>query len=148
MRPLVRGGRAQRDVAVLRAERLVRRRDSVGRAEAAGHLAGREVAARLPDAERHRRLEQAQVDVLAPPGLLAGDVRRQDGVAAEQRAGQVRDRHADLDGRALRLAGDAHDAAHALEDQVEAGPLAVRPGLAEAGGRAVDDVRADRSTAS
>ena len=36
------------------------------------------------------------------------------------------------------LAGEAHDAAHRLGDEVEAAPVLVGPGAAEAGQRAVD----------
>ena len=75
----------------------------------------------------------------------------------ERRADRDRRVHAghdvgDRDAHALRpaarhvvaLAGDAHHAAHALDHEVVAGALAVRPGLAEAGDRAVDEARIDR----
>ena len=42
------------------------------------------------------------------------------------------------------MAGDAHQAAHRLQDRVVAGARRVRPGLAEAGHRAIDDAGVDR----
>src|SRR5713101_1604322 len=45
--------------------------------------------------------------------------------------------------RAVRFAGDAHHAAHALDHEVVAGALAIRAGLAEARDRAVDEARVD-----
>src|SRR5204863_134458 len=44
---------------------------------------------------------------------------------------------------AVALAGDAHEATHALEDEVVAGAVRARAGLAEPGDRAVDDARID-----
>src|SRR5437868_5346883 len=41
------------------------------------------------------------------------------------------------------MAGDAHQTAHRLEDRVVAGARRVRPGLAEAGHRAIDDAGID-----
>src|SRR5712691_10065114 len=45
--------------------------------------------------------------------------------------------------RAVGLAGDAHHAAHALDHEVVARPLAPGAGLAEPGQRAVDEPRID-----
>ena len=42
------------------------------------------------------------------------------------------------------MAGDAHQPAHRLQDRVVAGARRVRPGLAEAGHRAIDDAGVDR----
>jgi len=42
------------------------------------------------------------------------------------------------------VAGDAHQAAHRLEDRVVTGARRVRPGLAETGHRAIDDAGIDR----
>ena len=69
---------------------------------------------------------------------------------------QVGDRDADLlrpaagcvvGDLAPRRAGDAHQAAHALDRVVVAGAVAVGPGLAEAGDRAVDEARVQRAAA-
>src|SRR5688500_14938342 len=42
-------------------------------------------------------------------------------------------------GAVVALAGDAHEAAHALDHEVVSRPLAPRPGVAETGNRAVDE---------
>src|SRR5262245_34865092 len=46
-------------------------------------------------------------------------------------------------GKIVALAGDAHQSGHALDHEVVAGALGVRPGLAEARHRAVDEPRVD-----
>ena len=48
----------------------------------------------------------------------------------------------------VALAGDRHEAAHALDDEVVAGAVAIRTGLAEAGDRAVDQAACSAPTAS
>src|SRR3546814_2365610 len=84
------------------------------------------------------RVEHADVDELALAGKLLvahGGEDRDRGVHAGH---QIGDRHADLHGRALRLAGQAHDAAHRLDQRIVAGPRRVGAGLAEAGDRTED----------
>src|SRR5581483_10074500 len=44
-------------------------------------------------------------------------------------------------GHLLRLSGDAHESAQRLRDGIVAGPVRIRPGLSEAGDRAVDQSR-------
>ena len=46
-------------------------------------------------------------------------------------------------GTGVRLAGDRHDARHALDHEVIARPLGIGPVLAEAGDRAIDELRVD-----
>jgi len=46
------------------------------------------------------------------------------------------------------MAGDAHDPAHCLSDDVVGGTLRVRPGLAEARSRRIDQLRIARVKAS
>ena len=53
-------------------------------------------------------------------------------------------RHADLLRRAVGLAGQVHDPAHALDDEVVAGARRVGAVLAEAGDRAIDQPRVER----
>ena len=65
----------------------------------------------------------------------------EDADGREEAGGDVAQREAGPHGRAARLAGDAHDAAHALDDDVEGGLVAVGAGLAEAGGGGVDEAR-------
>ena len=100
---------------------------------------------------RDRRVEQASVDPLALPGAIA--VRK----GCQQRDGRVHAGHqvGDRDagflraaaGKVVALAGDAHEPGHALDDEVIAGAICVRPVLAEAGDRRIDEARIDRSDA-
>src|SRR3546814_1635070 len=83
-------------------------------------------------------VEQAEVDVLAEAGHATVVQRRQDRGHRVHAAHDVGDSDADLHRLALRLAGQAHDAAHALGQVVVAGARRIGAGLAEAGDRAVD----------
>ena len=71
-----------------------------------------------------------------------------DALRAEDAGAEVGDRDADAHRALAGQAGDRHQAAHALRDLVEAGPLRVGPVLAEAGDAAVDDARVDLRPAS
>ena len=53
---------------------------------------------------------------------------------------EIRKRHAAFDGCASRLAGHAHDAAHGLQRQIEAGLARARSFLAEGGDGAVHEI--------
>ena len=53
----------------------------------------------------------------------------------------VGDGHADAHRRPVRRAGHAHDATDALRHQIVTGTRRRRPGLAEAGHRAIDQAR-------
>ncbi len=88
--------------------------------------------------------EQRKIDVLALAAALAREQRRLDGDDAIEPGEEIADRDARLLRRPLRLAGDAHDSRHALNEEVVAGALGVRAGLAEAGHRAVDEPRIER----
>ena len=57
------------------------------------------------------------------------------------------DLHGAATGRFVRRPVNAHDAAHGLEQRVVAWPMAVRPGLAKAGDRAIHHRRIDLSEA-
>src|SRR5258706_11619554 len=85
--------------------------------------------------------EQRRLDALAAPGLLAGKQRREDALRREHTRQDVADRQAAAVGGAVWIAGDAGDAAHALQDDVVAGPVGLGTLLAEAGDRAVDEPR-------
>ena len=63
----------------------------------------------------------------------------EDANGAVESAGNVADGGAGPDGRTAGLAGDAHDAAHALDDDVEGGQAGVGARLSKAGDRAVDE---------
>src|SRR5581483_3149873 len=74
---------------------------------------------------------------------LAVHERRADGDRRVHAGDDVGDRHAGAlraaARRAVGLAGDAHHAAHALDHEVVARAFAIRPGVAEAGDRAVHE---------
>jgi hypothetical protein len=74
--------------------------------------------------------------------------RGEDAVAGVQAGEYVREGDADLLRTAARhavaLTGDAHQAAHGLHQEIVAGLLAVRSGLAEARDRAVHEPRIER----
>src|SRR5690348_8043844 len=74
--PVTRSRRADREVAVGRADRLIRGRGLVGRTQWAWNLTGREVAPCFPNLERYARLEERYIDELATAGLFAHVQRR------------------------------------------------------------------------
>src|SRR5262249_22958498 len=88
-----------------------------------------------------------EVDVLADAAHAGMGNRRGDGEARVHAGDDVGDRDADLLRPAARelvaLAGDAHEATHALEDEIVAGALGEGAVLPEAGDRAVDDERVE-----
>ncbi len=102
---------------------------------------GRQVVHPLVRQPCHVRVQHADIDLLPLPGQVAMPQRRQDADAAVQPGEQVRHRHADLLRQSIRLAGQAHDAAHRLDQAVIARPRRIRPGLAEPGDRAIDQPR-------
>ena len=78
------------------------------------------------------------------PAALARDQRRFDRDDAIEPGEEIADRDARLLRRPVRLAGDVHDARHALNEEVVAGALRVRARLAEARHRAIDEPRIER----
>src|SRR6267142_2480706 len=137
-------GGADGEVAVAGAEGLVGRVEPVRGAEAARHLAGEPVLRRFPRGERQAGLEQRGVHALAAAGHAPRAHRAEDADEREEPRAEIRDRHADLHRRAALAAGGAHDAAHALRDQVIAAARGVRARLPVAGDRAVDQPRVER----
>ncbi|MNX59112.1 hypothetical protein D3C86_899690 [compost metagenome] len=92
-------------------------------------------------------VQQGDVQMLAQAAavaLLQGRQHRDGGIHAGDDIG---DRHARLlrpaAGQVIAFAGDAHQAAHALDHEVVAGALRERAVLAEAGDRAIDQARVD-----
>ena len=108
-----------------------------------GHVAFVEPARTLEIQHEDLRLQQAAGHRLALAGLLALEQGHQDAERAEQPARQVGDGNADPHRPAAGLAGDRHQAAHALGDLIEARTLAVGPVLAEARDAGVDQPRVD-----
>ncbi|VXC25887.1 conserved hypothetical protein [Burkholderia sp. 8Y] len=94
---------------------------------------------------RDLHVEQRHVDVLAFARSVAMAQRRQHADGRVHAGHQVRDRDAGFLRAAARLAvalaGDAHEPADALNDEVVARALRIRTRLAEARHRAIDDVR-------
>ncbi len=129
-------------------EGLVRHDVGVRIAPALGRLAAVEVIAAHVGQHRHLRVEQRHVDVLAFAGAVAVGQRGQHGDGGVHAGHQVGQRHAGLlraaAGQVVALAGHRHQAAHALDQEVVAGAVRVRPVLAEAGDRAVDQVGLER----
>ncbi len=129
------------DVAVGDRERLVGDDVGVRVAEAARGAAGDEVVHRLVGQHPDLGVEERHVDVLAGAGALAGDDRRLDGDHGVEPGEDVGEGDAALLRLAVRRAGQVHDAAHALDDEVVAGAVGVGAVLAEAADRAVDQPR-------
>src|SRR5262249_44158476 len=89
------------------------------------------------------RLQQGGVDLLTFMGLLPLQEGDEDAHGAEQPGCKVGDRDADPDRPLPGLAGDRHQAAHALGDLIEAGTLRIGTILAKAGDAGVDEARID-----
>ena len=134
---------ARRDVqvAAVRADEA-RRRHAAGMlgAEPRRHFAEREVARGREREQRDLAVEHGEVDVRAAsarasrpesPARMAIAIHRPDVRSATGRPG--------FTGGPAALAGQAHDAAHRLEDGVVALAVRVRSALAEAGAGDVDD---------
>jgi hypothetical protein len=118
------------DVTVRRGEHLVGDDVRVRVPETLRNLAGAPVIQDLVGVERHQRVEERHVDVLADPGELPVRDRGGDGETRVHAGQYVGHRDPDLlrpaAGELVALAGDAHQSAHALEDEVIAGALRVR----------------------
>src|SRR5439155_5282178 len=91
------------------------------------------------------RLEELRVHELTSPRRPPRAERAQNAEDPEEPGAEVGDRHADLDRGSVGAAGGAHDAAHALGDEVVAAAARVRPRLAEARDGAVDEPRVDQA---
>src|SRR6266571_1209104 len=135
------------DVAVCGGEHFVRHDVRVRVSVASRDFRGSEIVHDLVRAEGDDRVEQGEVDVLSDTGALAVRDGRRDGETRVHSREDVGHGDAHLlgtaAGLAVALAGDAHQAAHALEDEVVAGAVRARARLAEPGDRAVDDARID-----
>ncbi len=126
-------GGADGDPAVCRLERLIGRAQGMRRAERTGRPAGGEGHRRLPVGMGDGRLEQRGVHSLSRAGPLSVIERAQHAHGRQDAGGDVRERCTAFDGRAAAgFAGDAHDARHALGNQIEAGAIGVRAGAPEA----------------
>ena len=107
-----------------------------------GTLAGDEIIERLVGEHADLAVDQGGVHQAAAAGALALVERGEDAHDRIDAGEDVGNRHAGALGFAVRRAGEVHDPAHALGHEVIAGAGGVRPGLAEAGDRAIDQARA------
>ena len=89
-------------------------------------------------------LQQGGMHPLPFAGALPMQQGEQYALAEEHAGGGVADGDAHPPRAAPRLAGDGHQAAHALDDLIDPGPFAVGAVLSEAGNAGVDDGRIDR----
>ena len=105
-------------------------------------------ARRLEIEHRDLRGEQRGLDQLAFARLLALQERDEDAHRGEDAGGEIGDRDADAHRALARQPGDGHETAHALRDLVDAGPLAIGAGLAEAGNAGIDEALVERLQAS
>ena len=107
------------------------------------HFAFHEEARGLEIEHEDLRLQERGRDLLALAGLFPLEEGDEDAERCEQSGAQVGHRNTDAHRPVSRQAGDRHQPAHALRDLVEAGPVSVRPILAEAGDAGVDEARID-----
>ncbi len=130
--------------AVLHRQHFVGRDIHMGIAHLNRRIAGNQIVEVLVAEYGNLRVEQRHVDMLA----LAGCFRMaQGGLYRDHRiqpGEDVGDRDAHLLRLAAGLAGDRHQAADALDDEIVAGSWRIRPVLPETGDRAIDKARVDR----
>ena len=96
--------------------------------------------------QRHDAAEQRDVDLLALAGAFAVQERGADAECGEHAAHLIGDGRAGVLGHAVRVAGDVHQAAAGLAEDVEAALLRFGALRAVAGRSRVDDARVRRST--
>ncbi len=116
----------------------------MARAQRPRHFARHGVAHDRVLQQRQLAIEHGDVNLGRLARALAMEER---GVHRHRRiepSADVADRHARAHRRLARMAGDAHDAAQALHDHVVSGFLRGWPGVAEARGRRIDELRIAR----
>src|SRR5260221_444152 len=137
--PVIAGG--DDDVPVRRRKRLEGGDRRVARSHRSGDLAGRRVAHDRVLEQRELAVENGDVDLGRLAAPLAMVERGIDGDRRIEPGAEVADRGADAGRRRARMAGDAHDAAEALDDHVVGGLSGRRAGMAEARRRRIDQPR-------
>ena len=98
--------------------------------------------------QRGQSVHHGDIQVGALAGLFLVAQRGQYGGGGEHWGNQVANVETDAGGRAVRLAVDVHQAAHALDLRVVGGLLGVRAGLPVAGDAGVDDAGVDGGNVS
>ncbi len=132
-------GCADVDVAVGGAERLVGRAETMGGTFWLGGLSGGKVNGGFPDGVGDACFKKGGVYVLSLTCAEAIDVGVEDAKGGVHACVEVGDGDADFNGWAVGVSGDAHDAGHALRDEVKAAAFGVGSGLSKAGDGTVDE---------
>ena len=122
-------------------QRLVGGDARVAVAHGPWHGPGRDVRGGLVDERREQAREQIDLDSLPEPGALALVQGRDDRLGGKLGREHVHDGDADFAGLAAGVAGDRHEAADALQEEVVAGQLGALAGRPEARHRAVHHPR-------
>src|SRR5258706_324041 len=112
-------------------------------AQARRHFPQREIPRRCEREQGDLSIEHREVDLASVAGAAAPGERGEDGDRDPESGSEIGDRQTRLHGAAAALAGEAEDAAHRLEHRVVALLVLVRPGLAEAGARDIDQPRVE-----
>src|SRR5260221_2873906 len=134
------GARRDRHFAVAGAEQAIGRGDPVIVAGALRHRRAGEIIGGEKTVKADQPIGQACADSVAGAGSAAPDQRRANAERAVEPCYEVADRRAGAHGLVARLAGDAHEAAHRLGDEVEGGAVAVGAAGTEAGDVAIDEI--------
>ena len=116
----------------------------MGIAQPRGFDPAQQMVRRLIGQHPQRTIEQRQIDLLPPPRPRPLRQRRLDADDAIEAGEDVDPGHADLLRITCRIAGQLHDAAHALDHEVVSRLAGARPGLPEARDRRIDQPRIAR----
>ena len=128
----------QDDPAIAHRYGVIGRDIGVAVAHAFRGFAGGEIIHRLIGQHAGHAVQQRHVDMLAPPALVALGQGGLDGDGAVEPGEDIGEGDAHFLRRAVWLAGQVHDPAHRLDDEVIARPVGIGAGLAETGDRAID----------
>ena len=113
-------------------------------ADLTGDLARHQPARCLEIHHVDHRLEQRCMDPASDTCRFTLEQRDEDRLDEEPASGEIDDRDADPDRSLAGKAGDRHEAAHALQDLVDAGAVSIGTCLAEARDAGINDARIDR----
>ena len=141
---LVIGAHRQRQHAVGRGEGLIGHDGGMGIAEAHRLHLGIEIAAADIGQELEAAAVEGDIDALPLPGHGAVIERGQDCLGRIHAGDEIGDGDAEAQRLTLGGAGDGHQPAFGLHDEIIARPVGQRPVAAIAGDRAMDDPRVER----
>ena len=122
----------QKELTISRGERVVRSNRRVTIPDAPRSNVRGQMHRCVITEDRNDAVEHTDVDLLSATGLLARIQREHDPVGGQHACYQIGDRDADAKRRAVRIAGDAHEATLGLNDRVVAslespGPVCPKP---------------------